>query len=299
MTIPSGERSTATDAILSGESSATEAAPPASSRPVLFVILACALSWAWVIPLAATGATVEGGRGWPTHLPALLGPLLAAVLCTALTGRRALRDLAASMLRWRIGRRWWLAAVSPLSALLAVLGVLAATGADLPAASGFARFSGVPSAWGLAGVTAVVVLIGGLGEETGWRGYLQPALQSRMRPLAATGVVAAVWAAWHAPQFFLIRSYEDFPAAMLPVFLLGLSAGSVVLAWLYNHTRSVLACAVWHGLYNVAGATAAATSGSGMLSAAVWTFVVGFAVVLLVLERRAARAGRPSVLAPR
>jgi hypothetical protein len=61
----------------------------------------------------------------------------------------------------------------------------------------------------------------------------------------------------------------------------------------------VLACAVWHGLYNVAGATAAATSGSGMLSAAVWTFVVGFAVVLLVLERRAARAGRPSVLAPR
>jgi membrane protease YdiL (CAAX protease family) len=265
---------------------------------VLFVVLAYALSWAWVIPLAATGATVDDGRGWPTHLPALLGPLMAAALCTAFAGRTALRALGASMVTWRIGWRWWLAAVSPLLALMAVLGLLAGTGAALPAAAEFARFSGVPSAWGLVGVTAVIVLVGGLGEETGWRGYLQPALQQRMRPLAATGVVAAVWAAWHAPQFFLIGTYEDFPAVMLPVFLLGLTAGSVVLAWLYNHTRSVLACAVWHGLYNVAGATAAASSGSGTVAAAIWTFVVLFAVVLLVLDRRAARAGVSSPPAP-
>jgi membrane protease YdiL (CAAX protease family) len=257
---------------------------------VLFVVLAYALSWAWVIPLAATGATVEDGRGWPTHLPALLGPLLAAVLCSAMAGRGALRALGASMVRWRIGWRWWLAALTPLLALVTVLGFLAGTGAALPPAAEFARFSGVPSAWGLVGVAAVIVLVGGLGEETGWRGYLQPALQQRMRPLAATGVVAAVWAGWHAPQFFLIGTYEDFPAAMLPVFLLGLAAGSVVLAWIYNHTRSVLACAVWHGLYNVAGATAAASSGSGTIAAAIWTFVVVFAVVLLVLDRRAARA---------
>ena len=293
------QRPAATDTTLGGEPSATEAAPSARLRPVLFVVMACALSWAWVIPLAANGATVEDGRGWPTQLPSLLGPMLAAVVCTALAGNRALGGLGASVLRWRIGWRWWLATASPLLALLSVLGVLAATGADLPDASGFARFSGVPSAWHLIGVAAVVVLIGGLGEETGWRGYLQPALQSRMHPLAATGVVAAVWAVWHAPQFFLIGTYEDFPAAMLPVFLLGLAAGSVVLAWLYNHTHSVLACAVWHGLYNVAGATAAATTGSGMISAAIWTFVVGFAVVLLVLERKAARARRSSVLAPR
>ena len=261
-----------------------------TTRPVLFIVLAYALSWAWVVPLAASGATVDDGRGWPTHLPALLGPLVAAVLCTALAGRTALRALGASMVRWRIGWRWWLAAVSPLLALMAVLGLLAGTGAALPAAAEFARFSGVPSAWGLAGVIAVIVVVGGLGEETGWRGYLQPALQERMRPLAATGVVAVVWAAWHAPQFFLIGTYEDFPVAMLPVFLLGLGAGSVVLAWLYNNTRSVLACAVWHGLYNVAGATAAASSGSGTIAAAIWTFVVVFALALLVLDRRAGHA---------
>jgi len=275
-----------------------EATLATNGRPVLFVALAYSISWAWVIPFAASGATVAQGRGWPTHLPALLGPLLAAVLCTALTGRRALRELGASMLRWRIGWRWWLAAVSPLLALLVLIGVLAVVGADLPAVSGFASFSGVPDAWGLLGVAAVIVLVGGLGEETGWRGYLQPVLQQRRGVLAAAGLVAFAWAAWHLPQFFLIATYENFPVAMLPVFVLGLAAASVVLAWLYNRTRSVLSCAIWHGSYNIAGATAAATVGSGVISAVIWTFVVFQAGVLLTLHWRAVRTGRRSLLAP-
>jgi hypothetical protein len=115
----------------------------------------------------------------------------------------------------------------------------------------------------------VLVLIGGLGEETGWRGYLQPTLQRRFGPLAATGIVASVWAGWHLPQFFLIQTYQGFSIAMLPVFLLGMAGGAVVLTWLFNHTRSILACAVWHGLYNLAGASAAASAGSGVIAAAV------------------------------
>jgi membrane protease YdiL (CAAX protease family) len=82
------------------------------------------------------------------------------------------------------------------------------------------------------------------------------------------------------------------------VFVVGLAAGSVVLAWLYNRTRSVLSSAVWHGSYNIAGATAAAAAGSGVISAAIWTFVMLLAGVLLALHWRAARAGRRSVLAP-
>jgi membrane protease YdiL (CAAX protease family) len=202
------------------------------------------------------------------------------------------------VLRWRIGWRWWLAAVSPVLALLVVLAVLVVSGAGVPAAGGFARFSGIPAAWGLLGVAAVVVVVGGLGEETGWRGYLQPALQQRFGVLPASGLVAVTWAAWHAPLFWLIGTYEDFPPAMLPVFVGGLAAASVVLAWLYNRTRSVLACAVWHGSYNLAGATAAASAGTGVISAAIWTFVVGLAVVLLALHRRASRTGHRSVLAP-
>jgi membrane protease YdiL (CAAX protease family) len=268
-------------------------------RAALFVVLAYALSWAWAIPLVAAGDVIEKGRGWPTHAPALLGPLLAAVLCTALTGRGALRELGRAMMRWRIGARWWLVAVSPAVALAVVVGVLTAVGADLPAWADFGEFSGLPAGWGVLGVALAIVLVNGFGEETGWRGYLQPVLQGRFGPVTATGIVAAVWAGWHLPQFFLVRTYRDFAPVMLPVFVVGLAAGAVVLAWLYNHTGSILACAVWHGLYNVTSATTAGSSGSGVISPAVWTFVVGWAVVLLVLERRATRAGRPSVLLPR
>ena len=50
-----------------------------------FFVLAYALSWACLIPLVVTGSVVTAGTGWPTHFPALLGPLVAAVVVTART----------------------------------------------------------------------------------------------------------------------------------------------------------------------------------------------------------------------
>ena len=76
-------------------------------------------------------------------------------------------------------------------------------------------------------------------------------------------------------------------------------SGAIVWTWIYNHTGSILAVAVWHGIYNVTGGTKAAADGRGTIAAAMWTYVVLNAIVLLVLERRARRAGRPSILAAR
>jgi uncharacterized protein len=260
---------------------------------VLFVALAYALSWSWVVPLAAAGATVVQGQGWPTHVPALLGPLLAGVICASLAGRPSSRSLGGAMVRWRIGWRWWAVAVSPLLVLLATLALLAVSGVQLPGWTAFAYCSGLPAGWGVLGVAAVLVLIGGLGEETGWRGYLQPVLQTRLSPVATTGVVAGVWMIWHVPQFFLIRNYRDFLPGMLPMFVIGLAGGAVVLAWLYNSTGSVLACAVWHGLYNLTSATATASIAATVIQAVVWTGVVVLAVVLLIRERRVSSGGPP------
>ncbi len=293
----------------SGSSSAVDdrsspvAADPAvafAAQPVvLFFVLAYAFSWAWVIPWAATGHTVFQGRGWPTSFPSLIGPMLAALIVTArTTGTLGVRDLMARMMRWRIGWRWWLAASSPLAFLVVVIAGMRIVGADLPARGDFARFSGLSSGLGIVGVALAVILINGLGEETGWRGFALPHLQRRFSPLSATLIIAVLWAGWHIPQFFLLDSYKDFSAPMLPVFVFGLTCGAVVCTWIYNHTGgSVLAVAVWHGLYNMTGGTKAATAGSGTIAAAIWTLVVTHAVVLVVLERRARRHGRPSILA--
>ena len=111
---------------------------------VAFFTLAYALSWSWVIPLAAAHQVVRRGVGWPTHLPALLGPAIAAVVVTTWTmGRPGLRDLGARLVRWRVPARWWLAAVSPVVFFGLALAAMAAAGRALPSAGDFGRFSGI------------------------------------------------------------------------------------------------------------------------------------------------------------
>ncbi len=262
---------------------------------VVFFVLAYALSWSWVIPLAAAHEVARRGAGWPTHLPALLGPAIAAVAVTAWTmGRPGVRDLGARMARWRVPVRWWLAAVSPLVFLGLGLAAMAAAGQGLPAAGEFGRFSGIP-AIGLAGVL-LVIFVAALGEETGWRGYALPQLQRRFSPLASSLILAVLWFAWHLPQFLVIATYRDFPPAGYVGMFCGLACGAVVLTWLYNRSGgSILLVAVWHGLYNVVSGTQAAT---GILAAVVSTLIMIQAIVLIVLEMRARRRGRPSVLGP-
>ena len=137
-----------------------------------FFAIAYVLSWAWVIPLAVTGHTVFQGRGWPSHFPSLLGPMLAAFVVTAwTTGRFGVRDLLRRMGRWQIGWRRWLIALSPLAFLGLALGVVAASGGTLPEIADFAQFSGLPSGLGVIGVALLIVVVNGFGEETGWRGY--------------------------------------------------------------------------------------------------------------------------------
>ncbi len=152
------------------------AAGESSFGPLLaFLILSYALSWAWLIPLTATGHTVLQGSGWPTHFPSLIAPMLAAFIVTAYTtGYSGVCDLLGRMGRWRIGWRWWLAALSPLGFFGIALGVIAASGGSMPTRHAFTQYSGLPSGLGVVGVALTVLVIDGFGEETGWRGYALP-----------------------------------------------------------------------------------------------------------------------------
>jgi membrane protease YdiL (CAAX protease family) len=209
-------------------------------------------------------------------------------------GRPGVRDLLARMARWRVPLRWWLAALSPAALLGLALIAMVAAGKPLPSMADFGQFSGI-SAIGLVGVL-LLILVGALGEETGWRGYALPQLQLRFSPLTSSLILAVLWFAWHLPQFFVIATYRDFGPVQYVGMFLGLTIGAVVLTWLYNRSGgSILLVAVWHGLYNFVSGTQAAT---GMLAAVVTTLIMIQGVVLIVLELRARRRGRPSVLGP-
>ena len=74
-------------------------------RPaVSFYVLAVTLSWGYWLTLLALGQQVRPGSA-VSHFPGLLGPLLAAMIVTAVIGgRQALHDLYKRMF-W-LGPQW-------------------------------------------------------------------------------------------------------------------------------------------------------------------------------------------------
>ena len=69
---------------------------------------------------------------------------------------------------------------------------------------------------------------------------------------------------------------------MLPGFLIGMAAGSVAVAWLYEHARSSIWIVVLaHAFLNMGSAVKGA---EGLVAAAVSAFVIVCAVVILRRE---------------
>jgi membrane protease YdiL (CAAX protease family) len=190
------------------------------SALLVFLVLAFALSWyPWAIALMQH----------QTSGPNPLGVLVAALIASAVAGGwRGPLHLLLSMVRVRVRPSLWLAAFGIPIVIVAVALVAA-------------------KLWGL-GVTfrapnwsdlfdRFVFTLGfvAVGEEPGWRGFLQPLLQRWLHPILATLAVAVVWAVWHLPLMG-----NEFAWPMVPAFLASLLGGAFVLAWLYNSSSGPL-----------------------------------------------------------
>lgn len=258
-------------------------------HPVLsYFVLAYALSWSWDLLMIARGADVRMGVGWPTDLPALMGPAAAAVVVTAVVdGRAGLADLGRRVARWRTGWRWWGVVAGTLG--LALIGVVVPllTGGQVPSAASFTRYTGI-GAISPVGVVLVALLVNGFGEETGWRGFAVERLL-REHGLAWTAMVVGLgWAGWHLPYFWYVAGFRSFGPLALG-WLVGLLAGSVVLTFLYRGSgHSVLLVAAWHTAYNLTSATEATGAVVGTVTS---IGVIVWAVWILRHERAASAAG--------
>lgn len=243
---------------------------------VVFFALAYLLSWSWWIPIYMAGDTVRKGIGWPTHIPGLLGPLLAAVITTAtLEGRAGLRRLGRGIVRWRAGW-WWL--VIPVTLGAGAIGVLASgkpvTAADLTG------YSGVSTELGGVLTVAFVFVFNGIGEEAGWRGFAVERML-RNRSLTSTSLlIVLAWAPWHLPMFFIVDTFRGFSPLEMVGWLLGLASGSFVLTWLFRGSGgSVPLVAAWHTAYNFTTVTPVAAAVTSML-------VLTAALIIAVLATR-------------
>lgn len=165
------------------------------------------------------------------------------------------------------------------------LATFGATSADVAALR--ARIAGVPGgafvallAQGLL-LGPTLSLIGGLGEELGWRGFLYRELETldRWRRSLLTGLL---WGIWHLPAVLLGYGYPHHPLLGCAL-LLGLTQ---ILAPIYERLRersgSVFSPAVFHGTSSATSVVAVAFVGGGSELATGFTGLAGLAASALV-----------------
>ncbi len=91
-----------------------------------------------------------------------------------------------------------------------------------------------------------------LGEEFGWRGYLQVRLLGD-RPLSAAFVTGLIWALWHLPINLRGYNFPDQPMLGMLVFTISAIVLSIVFGWLRVRTGSIWAASLGHSATNVIG----------------------------------------------
>ncbi|KAI7256999.1 hypothetical protein KC345_g10888 [Hortaea werneckii] len=115
----------------------------------------------------------------------------------------------------------------------------------------FGLTSDLPPQFGIWMTSLVWMLTFGIGEESGWRGYLLPQLHQRYSLFTSALLVAVIWMAWHLPAFWFNESYLGMGFGVLG-WAISLTYGSVVLAWICAGSRwSILPVILWHGIFDL------------------------------------------------
>jgi hypothetical protein len=234
---------------------------------VTFFGLAYAISYGFY----ALSALVPG---FPFLFP--FGSIIAAVITASIGGGlQGLVDLLQRCLRWRVGLRWYAAALLvPIAMGLAVAALNTVFGAPLPGLAQFGPWYSIVLLIPLAMIDAP------LQENSGWHGYAMPRFSSERSPLMNTLLLGLLLAGWHAP----LTLAE--PSIMLP-YLVTTILSAFVTNWVYYNARqSALLAILYHSAANAVGSAYAHALAGPDLTRYFWLLaavnaVVAVAVVLL------------------
>jgi membrane protease YdiL (CAAX protease family) len=228
---------------------------------VTYFVFAYALSWLAVVPYLLS-KSVYGF--FPFALPQpvfligapLVGPTLVAFVLTArLDGRAGVRQLLRRYVLWRVGVQWYLFIVLGPFAVL-TLGACVFFGVE-PLVALAHKWPQVLAQY-LPLIVFGALLGGPLGEEPGWRGFALPRMQKRLGPVPASLLLGALWGGWHLVGFLGGWLGAFTVPAFVGVILSGM-AFSVIVTWVFNHTRgSILIAILLHGASNAAVAVGGA-----------------------------------------
>ena len=189
-----------------------------------YVVIAYAISWTLTYLLSVS--LLFG-------LLALFGPAVAAVIVTRADG--TFRELRARIIDWQHGLGWYALALGiPFVVAGIARLILMLTGQP-------------PSGLGTISAIELVLFVLVIGEEVGWRGFLQPRFRARLGLLAAGVATGVVWTFWHLALYAGLGLTAFLQFAWWAVSL------AVVMGVVAEGTRfSVIIATVMHGAANIA-----------------------------------------------
>lgn len=176
----------------------------------------------------------------PIYFLAIAAPTISATILTfAQDGWNGLRLLFARLIRWRFGIQWYALILIGIP-LLGWIATLVTESNPLKETGNLTQLL-----WQL----FYVLITGPLCEELGWRGYALPRLLDRFSPFTSSLILGVIWGVWHLPSFFVGGMVQK--GMSLLIFVLYTPCLSVLMTWVFQHTRgSVLSAVMIHFMVN-------------------------------------------------
>lgn len=187
-----------------------------------------------------------------TQLGALSASAAGIIIAAIEGGKGSVRELLRRGLIWRAGFGWW-------GFALLYTAVFAPVALWLSSVVGGIQidWQAFGPLWRVVPMMFMLIILAGLGEEFGWRGFLLPRLQIRHNALISSFMVGLLHSLWHLPMFLVDETVQGQWArevGLFPAFFgytLFVTAWAIQLTWVFNNTRgSVLLVAVVHGAGN-------------------------------------------------
>lgn len=243
----------------------------ARSRSKIILELICFLLGTFV-PFTALGMLAAKAGGL-AHMPlvtplGMLTPMLSAFLVQKLVARQPI--LGPDGLGFQRGKLWWWV-LAPVAFALMVAATMLLSFAVTPdllalknqVISNIRNLQFIPKSLSvtdqLVFAVAISVFVGPLlnlpiflGEEVGWRGFMNPRLIALFgRPGVIAGGV--IWALWHIPIILIGHNYPQHPWLGLLVWIPTCVCLNILLQAVRQLSGSIFPSAVAHGVINQLG----------------------------------------------
>jgi uncharacterized protein len=265
----------------------------------------------WVLNAAYYFSLPSGGP--PAYISQVPLPLLlllllgtagsgasGVILARVVGGKEGIRELLGRFKRWRVGIRWYAAAIFT-TAVAATAALLALTATISP--------NFLPSV--LVGENILILipqglvigLTAGFIEEWGWTGFALPRLLARYHAFSAALLLGIGWALWHAVLVFWLQPYGGTVTILSILgglaFMAALVPYRILMSWVYIHGKaSLLLAIIMHACFDASLAVLIPTDLSALeyvqfyaaLTVALW---IAVAIVVTVFGAKTMARAHP------